>query len=569
MNTHNQINELLVGFALGELSELQRQDVEKHLADCIICRTQLAQIQSLLKATEKIGKITADGELHQAAVSEVFEAIARTKLEPALKHKNIWRAIMKNPITKLAATAAAIIVTVLIFSWFSLQKESNRGPDVLSGFSLLAKACAAEDAIFAGENIVHIKNEITVYPVSFDEISSGQSESADFNEHLAGDSNDLNTKLDFTWLPMSSLKANGQFAFNQLKLSIRTEPYTVIDQAWYEPATGHFARVLQTDGKTVFANSYDGEFVYTSQIAPDGTLQLTKELVTKEFRPPQKPAEFLGLAAGLQTSLQKDTSSMVQGVEEGALWDGSPAHIYKVGFPDPSGRLTAYFLFKVRDEDETIAEKEFVISGRTQLLIRRVLTESVQAPQVSWNLAEVEGLNIADEAKPKVSITPDMVIPNVTIQHMVEKARFETYIFSSNPPWADNCEITDIEDLPSPGYRMFMITFRAEDGRHIVLVQAYTYNKMLGNVAKTGRLVYTSPNGFKVWGGGPDKWFSQILLQSAKASIKNPPADDRVGYMLESPAGTFPALAINGPVSDEELHNLIDSLIPAKDYLKN
>jgi hypothetical protein len=568
MNTHNQINELLAAFALGELNTLQSQDVEKHLAECKQCRTELAQIQSLLKATERIGKLSADDQLHRAAVSDVFEAIARTKQEPALKHKNIWRAIMKNPITKLAA-AAAIIVAVSLLTWFSHQKAATKKIQFAGGLSFLSRACAAEDEIFTGENIVHIKNEIIVYPVSFDEISTGQPESAEFNEHLTKDYNEPDTKLDFTWLPMCSLKANGQFAFNQLKLSIRTEPYTVIDQAWYDPATGYFARVLQTDGKTVFANSYDGQFVYTSQIAPDGTLQLAKELVTKEFRPPQKPAEFLGLAAGLQTSLQKDTSSMVQGIEEGTLWDGSPAHIYKVGFPEPGGELKAFFLFKVRDKDETIAEMEFVISGKTQLLIRRVLTESVQTPQISWNLAEIEGLNVSTEAKPKVSITPDMVIPNVTVQHMVEKARFETYIFASNPPWAGNREITDIEDLPSPGYRGFMTTFRADDGRHIVLMQAHTYNKTLGIVAKTGRLVYTSPNGFKVWGGGPDKWFSQILLQSARASIKDPPADDRVGYMLESPAGTFPALAINGPVSDEELHNLIDSLIPAKDYLKN
>ena len=84
---------------------------------------------------------------------------------------------------------------------------------------------------------------------------------------------------------------------------------------------------------------------------------------------------------------------------------------------------------------------------------------------------------------------------------------------------------------------------------------------------KQGTLVYTSPNGFKVWGGGPQKWYSQILLQSARWFIKDPPSEDRIGYVLESPAGTFPALAINGPISDEELHKLVDSLIPAKDYL--
>jgi hypothetical protein len=92
---------------------------------------------------------------------------------------------------------------------------------------------------------------------------------------------------------------------------------------------------------------------------------------------------------------------------------------------------------------------------------------------------------------------------------------------------------------------------------------------MLGSAVKAGTLAYTSPNGFKVWGGGPQKWYSQILLQSAQSFIKDKPSEDRIGYILESPAGTFPALAVNGPVTDEELHKLVDSLMPAKDYLKS
>jgi hypothetical protein len=113
------------------------------------------------------------------------------------------------------------------------------------------------------------------------------------------------------------------------------------------------------------------------------------------------------------------------------------------------------------------------------------------------------------------------------------------------------------------------MTARAEDGRHLVLVQAATYNRMLPRKIKDGTVVYTAPNGFKVWGGGPQKWYSKILLQSAHYYLKDPPAEDRTGYVLESPAGTFPALAANGPVSDEELHALVDSLTPAKACLSS
>ena len=162
-----------------------------------------------------------------------------------------------------------------------------------------------------------------------------------------------------------------------------------------------------------------------------------------------------------------------------------------------------------------------------------------------------------------------MVVPNVAVRHMVEKADFETYIFASGPPWAGQRVITDILDIASPPHRMFAISYRGEDGRHVVLVQSYTYNKMLGPKAKSmlAKLVYTSPTGVKVWSGPLDKWLAGILLQSARSTIKDPPSEERTGYLLETPAGTFPILAINGSLSDDELHGLIDSLVPAGESL--
>jgi hypothetical protein len=491
----------------------------------------------------------------------------QTKIPRTLSWNRIRRTLMKSPISKLTAAAAIIILAVSFLSWFSQQGEPSHREGGFGGFTLLAKACAAEDAFFAGENIVHIENEIVVFPISQDDTSSDSPDSSDFEEKVKEDFTELNASPNFTWLPMCSLRENGQFQFNQLKLSTYIEPYVVVDEAWYEPETGCFARILKTGDRVVFANSYDGEFIYTSQIAPDGTLQLERKTVTSEFSPPQRPAEFFGMGAGLQSSIRED-DPMVQGVEQGTLEDNSLVQIYKVGIPDPQDNLHAYWLFKVRQDDATIAEKEFIISGESQLLIRRVLTESVTEADISWSLAEIEGLQGITELDPRVSVMPDMVITDVSIQHMVERASFETYVFTRNPSWTGAFEIVDCIDPASLGQRMFIFASRADDGRHLVLVQSPTYNKMLGNFTKMSQLVYTSPNGFKVWGGGPQKWYSQILLSSARSAIKDPPSEDRIGFILESPAGTFPALAINGPLSDAELHNLIDSLIPAKDYLE-
>ena len=67
-----------------------------------------------------------------------------------------------------------------------------------------------------------------------------------------------------------------------------------------------------------------------------------------------------------------------------------------------------------------------------------------------------------------------------------------------------------------------------------------------------------------MWSGPRDQWLADILLKSARAWIKDEPASDRTGYALESPAGTFPCLAVNGAITEEELHSLVDSLVPAK-----
>jgi hypothetical protein len=366
---------------------------------------------------------------------------------------------------------------------------------------------------------------------------------------------------------MCSFRADGRFMFNQLRLPIYEESYTVYDNAWYEPETGKFIRILKTDEKVIFANSYDGDFIYTSQVEADGTFHLVGEAVTEDFTEPLKPAEFLGMGAGLKSSLQED-DTQIQGITEETLEDGSSVRVYKVGTPDPFGQLQSYWFFRVRDDDGTIAEQEFVILGETQLLIRRVLAESVLTAEYSWNLVELEELDVTADAGPQVSMIPDMVIPDVSVQHMVEHTSFETYIFAVNPSWTKNIQIIDVLDPTSPGERMYIFAARADDGRHLVMVQSPIYNMALSPLAKTGTLMYTSPNGFKVWGGGPNKWYAEILLSSARSVIKDTPSDDRVGYILESPAGTYPALAINGPLSDEELYELIDTLIPAKDYIE-
>jgi hypothetical protein len=58
-------------------------------------------------------------------------------------------------------------------------------------------------------------------------------------------------------------------------------------------------------------------------------------------------------------------------------------------------------------------------------------------------------------------------------------------------------------------------------------------------------------------------YWTEFALKSAGFE----PRTNRVGYILMSPAKTFLTLAINGPISEQELQSLVDSLIPAEEYL--
>ncbi len=540
MDNHESMRRQLASLALGELPEPQQAEVRAHVERCDSCRAELAQIEQLLGCAGRRRSLSADDSLHASARDHLFAAMRgeqemETTARPGTRRVFAWRRIMTRSGMKFAV-AAAVLIAVALFG--ITQFPSSHG------VSLLATACAAEEALFAGTRIIHIQNEIVVHARSAEE--------------QAGEPN-------YTWIPMCSLKPDGQLQINQLKLAVEPESYVVTDHSWYDPLSGCFSRVLKAGDAVVFANACDGRTIYGAIIASEGAIQVVGQPVAEGFKPPQNPAEYLGLAAGLKTSLGAD-STQVQGVEVGTLSDGRPVTIFKVGTPDPDGQLSSWWLFRVLHDDSTIAEKEFILQGHPQLLIRRVLTEPVDAPVVAWNLGGIEGG--AARPAPQVTVTPDMVVPHVSVQHMVEKATFETYVFSAKSAWTGAIDITDAIDPASPGGRMFAMAARAEDGRHLVLVQSPTYNAMLGRIVKQGQIAYTSPNGFKVWGGGPQKWYSGILLQSAKYIIKDPPSENRTGYVLESPAGTFPALAINGPVTDEELHRLVDSLVPAREYLK-
>jgi len=513
-------------------------EVADHLAVCPSCAQEHESAMQTLASLQPSCKLHASSHLKERIMSQII-AIPVSKERPP--EANPWHFSLWKPLLA-AAVAAALLAVASFHNWFGPAQPS--GSRV--ALSLLSQAWAAEETLFTKAGIIHIVNEIIVKPVS--------------NPDLAR----------MRWFPIISLDATGKPRFHQLALPAQPgEGFVVGDQAWYDSATGRFARLLTVEGKPVFATAYDGAALYSLGMKPDSTSGVLVTTVTENFKPPRSPAEFLGITAGFPSALEEKDKSTVLESTEVTLGDGAIGQVVKVGFPGgPEPTAAGYMAFTIRKDDNTIAQIEWVGGGHSLLVIRRAKSEVVEKPEVGWDLAGIKSPVSPSPVAANVGIAPDMVLQDVDVQHMVKKADFQTYVFASDPSWASERRITDVLDVASPPHRMFITSYRVKDGRHVVLVQSYTYNTLLAAKVKTGRVVYESPKGFKVWSGPFDKWLANILIRSARAMTKDAPAEDRTGYMIETPAGTFPALAINGQVSTEELRALIDSLVPAKGAIK-
>ena len=530
---------------------------------------------------ELLNKVTFDDKpdyrhrdkLHQ----ELLAAYAgrQWREERQSRQAGVWRTIMQSRTMRLAAVAAVIAV-VGIASWVMYGPSGSKQ---ISPVEFLTKVQASENALFTGDRIVHILSEITIYGSNYnpktDELIAKLSDPGMTGEEKMKLNRELVSTWMVGWLPMGSLQADGQQRLTEIRLSRDSnQPYTIFDNAWYEPQTGRFVRTMELDDKVIFANSYDGDFVNITETAPDSKVQMKSEAVTADFKAPENPAEFLGMTAGVRQCLvDKCFVQPVQEVVNDTLEDGTPVLVYKVGFPDPWGELNTYYLFKIRRADEIIAEIEYIYTGNRQMVIRRVVSEPVDKPGYTWNLAELSSKELAGQTPSAVTVG-ELALDNVSVRHMVDKAEFETYIFATDPNWTKQRTIVDVVDMMNPPARMFVILYIAEDGRHVLLIQSPTNNKYLGTMLKQaeanieeakkqGVNVTEFANGCKLYRNtGGEAFWTDMCFRNCGFE----PAKDRVGFIVSTPAGTYPMIGINGAVTEEELAVLISSLIPAKDY---
>jgi anti-sigma factor RsiW len=118
MNKHEQIDKLLAGYVLGELPQQQSSQVKSHLSECRQCNAEAKRLADLLECTEQMSELSADQQSFESAKKALFETIASEQMKeptprPAIGPTIVWRTIMKNRITKLAAAAAIILIAAL------------------------------------------------------------------------------------------------------------------------------------------------------------------------------------------------------------------------------------------------------------------------------------------------------------------------------------------------------------------------------------------------------------------------------------------------------------------------
>jgi len=115
MNEHEKINELLVKYTLGELSQEQASEVQTHLAGCPECSGEIKRLEALLECTERIRESTVDEQTCQSAKQAILQTIESQEMKkqtsgPNIRLEYIRKTIIKNPVTKIAAAAVIIIL---------------------------------------------------------------------------------------------------------------------------------------------------------------------------------------------------------------------------------------------------------------------------------------------------------------------------------------------------------------------------------------------------------------------------------------------------------------------------
>jgi hypothetical protein len=525
----------------------------------------------------------AGPEMDKALWADTARAQSQSqKTKLALGQQNLRRMIMKRPVTRVAAVLL-VMVGIAVVKW-QISDKSNNQTSPLTFFSLINTACAAEQAFFTGDSIVHITHEITLYP------NADAPDMAAKLDELIDSNFTLNRNLAFmrAWfsshasLPVHSLKADGEYQWYTLELTgIGDKAYVIQEHIWYDPESGYFVRAFMQEAQLIFAVSYDGAAVYMTEAWDSGKFEIQREPITEKFNLPENPAEILGISASFQDSMDKMNLPPVEEESRQQRPDGTQLRVYKLRWPGTD----AYHIFKVDDADNTIEQIESVAYERPIQQIQRISSNTVDAPGFSWNLSELAGQS--SPLDPEV-VVAEGVTP-VTPQQMADSAQVETYVLGDTPDWIEEQKFVIMSDKASPYGAGYVVFCSTNDGRCAAISQGRTVHHLISGVLNMSNQAglrwfpnYVSKNRFKVHDAstlgrivgvailsalsdltdGTKLWSSDALFKQ----IGFEPLPYYQLYMLHSPTDAYFSITLNGQFTDAEVRELVENLIPARLY---
>jgi hypothetical protein len=494
----------------------------------------------------------------------------------------IGRMIMKSPVTRVAAVL--LIMGIVAMSWHSPRGKPKNLISSASFLNLINAASAAEQELFAGEGIVHIVHEITLYP------NTDAPDLAEKLDELIDSNSSLNRNIQFlkAWfsshasLPVHSLKPDGEYRWHTLELiGTDKQQATVQEHIWYDSGLGFFVRAFMQGSQLIFAVSYDGAAVYMTEASDDGRFEVKREAVTADFSLPDNPAEVLGISASFQGSMDKLNLPPIEEESHEKRADGTELRVYKLRWPG----TRAYHIFKVDKHDNTIEQIESVAFDKRIQQIERISSDSVESPGSSWNLTELAGTSTP--AQPELVVAKGMT--SVTPQQMADSAQVDTYVLGSTPAWIKAQRFVTMSDKASPNGARYVVFCPSQDGRCAALCQGRTLHQLISGVLDMSNQAglrwfprYVSQNRFKVhdifelarivgqaivtavpdFTDGERLWWADAMFKQAGFE----PLSYHQDFMLHSPTDTYLNISLNGEFSEAEVQELVENLVPASLY---
>lgn len=148
---HDDVFELLPWYHNGSLAELEQARVEAHLANCEVCREELAHCAALEEAT--INEREAHWQAGDRDVDRVLRRIAAVEAVPkparvAPKREQRWWSVAPRP-ARWALVAQAAAIAALAFALFMPRAQPPVGYETLTAPASAATELPRVQIVFA------------------------------------------------------------------------------------------------------------------------------------------------------------------------------------------------------------------------------------------------------------------------------------------------------------------------------------------------------------------------------------------------------------------------------------